>query len=162
MTTNDCPNSVALMHGRNQAFCANTWCMPEGDSTLCKCPVYNGVGLLPSGSLTAYKNQSDTIISTWNVMDGVKQSPGAMCLGKYIDCYGKPCTPNTADQAEAECHCVVREGPFVTMSATCGPDSSGKLPNGAAMADYKNGAAGVSTLASLMETVYQEGRSSVR
>ncbi len=122
--------SLAVFEGPNQAFCAHAWCEPgHGDKASCDCRVFNGLGLAPGEAL----GTSSELVSTYDVVSGaLQESPPSACYGRYIDCYGRPCSPDPRDQGRAVCDCVVRQGAFFTASSSCGPDpGTGALPNGA-------------------------------
>ena len=98
-------------------------------------------GLAPYSSMVKYKNNPNVIVSTYNILQGTQQSLPKMCFGKYIDCYGKPCYPNYSNQKLANCQSQVKNGPYLTASANCGPNQSGYLPNGAAIQKQQQGIA---------------------
>jgi hypothetical protein len=150
----DVGDPLAVFYEQNQAFCANTWCKPgPGNTSLCKCPVFNNYGLAPLSSMLKYQNDPNVTVSTYDILQGTSQPPPTMCVGKYIDCYGKPCYTNYADQGKVLCHCKVGEGPFLTASSTCGPDAYGNLPNGAAIAKSPRGIANANSIIQIMEAV---------
>ncbi len=143
---------LAVFEGRNQAFCANTFCKDTGDAkTTCECPVFNNFGLAPYSSLQKYGNDRDVVISTYDILQGAKQSDPTFCYGKYVDCYGHPCYQNAHDQGTVNCECLIREGPFLTASKSCGPNAEGFLPNGAAIAKSETGIATANSILRIMK-----------
>ncbi len=143
-------DALAVYYGQNQAFCANTWCHPKGEDSQCECPIFNNYGLAPLSSMKKYEGNPKMIVSTYDILKGVKQQPPKMCLGKYIDCYGKPCYPNYGDQSVARCQCKVGSGPFLTASSRCGPDEKGNLPNGADVSESSQGIATANSILNIM------------
>ena len=148
-----CPDPLAVFDNQNQAFCANTWCKPNADNNAeCNCPVFNNYGLAPLSSMIKYKDDPNVIVSTFDILQGVKQAPPKMCFGKYIDCYGKPCAANYGDQSVTSCSCQVKDGPFLTTSDSCGPNKKGFLPNGAKVAKHGQGIATANSIIQIMES----------
>lgn len=145
---------LAVFYGQNQAFCANTWCKPQaGNRALCQCPVFNDYGLAPLSSMIKYQNDPNVTVSTYDILQGTSQPPPTMCVGRYIDCYGKPCYTNYENQGKVQCHCKIGNGPFLTASSSCGPDAYGNLPNGAAIAPSPRGIANANSIIQIMEAV---------
>lgn len=153
----DCPDPLAVFQGQNQAFCANTWCHPDGETATCDCPVFNSYGLAPLSSFNKYKDDKSVIVSTYDILQGAKQPKPKMCFGKYIDCYGEPCSPDYSKQGLSKCHCKVKEGPFLTASSTCGPDKHGNLPNGASVAAQDQGIATANSIISIANVMRGQG-----
>jgi hypothetical protein len=145
------PDALAVFQGQNQAFCANTWCPGKNNKTQCQCPIFNNYGLAPLSSMVKYKNNPNVIVSTYDILQGVKQPKPTMCFGKYIDCYGQPCYVNYSNQGVVQCQCNVKEGPFLTASSTCGPDQHGNLPNGAPIAKPGSDIATANSIIQIME-----------
>ncbi len=128
--TDNCSEALTVYSDQVQAFCANTWCKPDNSSkSICDCPVFNGIGLAPVSSKLNY--DSNIIVSTYDILQGYSEGEPTMCVGKYNDCYGHPCFANFQKQNKVQCHCDVKNGPFLTASKHCGPDEHGRLPNGA-------------------------------
>ncbi len=154
-TFNNNNDPLAVFYGQNQAFCANTWCQPNSDehTATCDCPVFNNYGLAPLSSMNKYKNHPNTIVSTYDIIQGTQQPSPKMCFGRYIDCYGKPCTPNYSKQSIASCNCQVKEGPFLTASSTCGPDKNNNLPNGAEVAEKVQGIATANSIIKIIGSI---------
>ena len=130
----NCTDALTIYDDQVQAFCANTWCRQnatDSSKSICSCPVFNGVGLAPVSSKLNYGSDSNIIVSTYDILQGASEGKPTMCVGQYNDCYGHPCYADSQQQNKVQCHCDVKNGPFLTASKHCGPDEHGRLPNGA-------------------------------
>ncbi len=139
---------LTVTRGGPQAFCANSWCVPEAGAATCRCPVFSGVGLAP-----ALSSSASGVVSTYDILAGAAQArelPPSSCHGAYVDCYGKPCKTDPDDQGSVLCACEVREGSFNTMAQSCGPSAQGLLPNGSPAPPVTSGAATVHDIMSLL------------
>ena len=136
----NCENALTVYDDEIQAFCANTWCKSTtNNTTTCACPLFNGPGLAPVSSKIKYSDDPNVIVSTYDIEQGSREGRPTMCFGKYVDCYGRPCTALESEQDKVTCHCKIKEGPFLTASQNCGPDKNGYLPNGAPVEHGKSG-----------------------
>ncbi len=147
---------LAVFQDQNQAFCANTWCSPgTNNQTVCQCPIFNDYGLAPYSSFVKYQNDPNVIVSTYDILQGAEQPDPKMCFGKYVTCYGQPCERHPKNQGLSNCQCKIENGPFLTASDSCGPDSRGWLPNGAAISKSASGIATANTILQIMKSQQQ-------